>query len=530
MQQYEALSRRDEFILRLALIVLAAVLRFIPVPAGLPYISYIDEGHVLHPAIEILKARRFDPGEFTYPPLTSYLIVAAAKMYAPIYRMAHGHGLRRDLPPDHDYHTELGDAYDLITPPEIIWLGRSVAACLGVGIVILTGALAKRIAGPRAGLFAMLFAALCPALVTRASFAIIDMTAAFFATLTLYFCLRLREMKSWHDALASGIAAGLAFGGKYTVGIVFVAALLTIATGPRNGRSKTLLGIAAIGGLVAGIFLGVPAAILQPSKLIAELQAQATFYQSIRSDQTYWGAAMSWFELGAPFILAGVAGLGWMLFVRETRFIAITWIGFAVLLLAILAWPSFQPFRNVLALVPSLCVGAAFFFERIWLRFGGDEASDRRLLLRAALAVFILPFAWRSVTWIETRWGHTDSRVRAVDWLRQNSPSNGNMLAIRELAILPSEWARLSATVTVVPWFEAAKTVEEQRFDYLVTGDFDLRYATDPPRWSEYRDRWLHLVSPMPEAAAFGVVPTPVVPYLWRTDDERIVIRKFPPR
>jgi 4-amino-4-deoxy-L-arabinose transferase-like glycosyltransferase len=479
--------------------------------------------------MEILKAPRFDPGQFTYPPLTSYLIVAAAKVYSPIYRIAHGHGIRRDLPPDLEYHTELGDSYDLITPPEIIWLGRSVVAGLGVGIVILAGALGRRVAGARAGLFAMLFAALCPALVSRGSIAIIDVTAAFFAMLTLYFCMRLRDSASWRDALGCGIAAGLAFGGKYTVGIVFVAVVLTILALPRDAKLKALLGVAAIAGLIAGLFLGVPAAIFQPSKIVAELRAQAAFYQTIHSEQTYWGAAMSWLELGAPFVLAGIGGLGWMLFARTTRVVALTWFSFAILLLAILAWPTFQPFRNVLALVPLLCVGAAFFFEHIWLRFGGDAASYRQLFLRAALALFVLPLAWGSVSWIQARSSHTDSRVHAVDWLQRHSQSSGNVLAIRELAILPSEWARVPK-VTVVPWFQATKALGEQRFDYLVTGDFDLRYATDPPRWSEYQERWLKLVSPMPEAAAFGVIPTPIVPYLWRTNDERIVIRKIPPR
>ena len=74
------LSRRNESILWLALLVFAAFLRLAPIGANLPYISYIDEGHVLHPAIEILKAGRFDSSRFTYPPLSSYLTVLAADL------------------------------------------------------------------------------------------------------------------------------------------------------------------------------------------------------------------------------------------------------------------------------------------------------------------------------------------------------------------------------------------------------------------------------------------------------------------
>ena len=134
------LSRRNESILWLILVVLAAFLRFGPIGSNLPYIDYVDEGHVLHPAIGILQAKTFDSSVYTYPPLTSYLTIAAIKAYSPIYRIIHHHKISEDFPADRDFHTPLGDNYDLITPPEIIWLGRLVVACLSVGTVILSGA------------------------------------------------------------------------------------------------------------------------------------------------------------------------------------------------------------------------------------------------------------------------------------------------------------------------------------------------------------------------------------------------------
>lgn len=92
------------------------------------------------------------------------------------------------------------------------------------------------------------------------------------------------------------------------------------------------------------------------------------------------------------------------------------------------------------------------------------------------------------------------------------------------MAILPAEWNRVAAQTTVISWFEAADLLERERFDYIVAGEFDLRYAPDPNAWSAYLDRWKSKTSPLPVAASFGEVPTPVVPYLWRTNDERILI------
>jgi hypothetical protein len=91
---------------------------------------------------------------------------------------------------------------------------------------------------------------------------------------------------------------------------------------------------------------------------------------------------------------------------------------------------------------------------------------------------------------------------------------------------LPTEWKRIAASSIAIPWFEAMELLQRQRFDYIVTGEFDLRYASDPKCWSAYRDRWTEKVSPLGVQADFGQVVTPVVPYLWRTNDERILILK----
>jgi hypothetical protein len=92
--------------------------------------------------------------------------------------------------------------------------------------------------------------------------------------------------------------------------------------------------------------------------------------------------------------------------------------------------------------------------------------------------------------------------------------------------ILPDEWKRIAAGSTVVPWFEAAELLQRQHFDYIVTGEFDLRHASDLNGWSAYLDRWKAKVSPLPVYADFGQIATPVVPYLWRTNDERILVLK----
>jgi hypothetical protein len=529
-------TKPKESILWLILVALAALLRLGPIASGLPYIDYVDEGHVLHPAIGILKSISFDSSIYTYPPLTSYLTIAAIKAYSPFYRTFHHHKLWKDLPSDQDFHTELGENYDLITPPEIILLGRLAVACLSIGTIILAAAITRRLAGRRAAWLAMLFTSVCPALVSRGSIASIDTTAAFFAVATIYFCQRLilaaSESKSpmCRDTALAGFVAGLAFGGKYTVGLVFIAVLITVAMLPVAKKTKALLVLVASAGLTGGIFCGVPAAVLHPEKIIGELRAQALFYQTIRSEQTYWHAALSLSEIGMPLFIAGLAGIGWMLSNRAARNVVLGWLGFAALLVGAVAWPSFQPFRNLVSLVPLLCIAAAFFFEQVWLLIEQRRPRHDRVIALGMLVLFTFPPTWSSAVYLKARASHVDSRVQAINWLQQHASKDAAVLGIRELAILPAEWRRLSANAIVVPWFQAADLLQQQSFDYIVTGDFDLRHATDPARWSVYRERWLTQTSAMPVQAQFGSVVTPVVPYLWRTNDQHIVVLKGNPR
>lgn len=529
------MTKRKESTLWLALVVLAALLRLLPIGSGLPYIDYVDEGHILHPAIGILKAERFDSSIYTYPPLTSYLVVGAIQAYSPVYRMVHQRPLRDDLPTDQELKTSLGDRYDLITPPEVIWLGRLVIACLSIGTVVFAGALAKLIGDSRAGLLAMLFTALCPALVTRGSNLALDPTGTFFVMATLYFCERLRiagvginNAAMWRNAALSGIASGLAFAGKFTAGAVFVAVLVTIVTLPIAWKERSLLILVAGAGLFVGAFCGVPAAVLHPEKIIGELRYITSFYQTIRSEHGYWQAAFSAAEIGAPLMIAGLAGFIWMLWNRPTRKVALSWTVFAFVLFLGFASSSFKPFRNLLPLVPLLCIAGALLCVWVAEFLKSRVQSPLRASGLAAALVLVIAFSLARSTARHGKWRmqRVDTRVQAINWLQQRATKDQTVLGLREMAILPAEWDRLTAKTTVVSWFEAADLLERERFDYIVTGEFDLRYSPDPSAWSAYLDRWKSKASAFPVQASFGSVLTPVVPYLWRTNEQHILILK----
>jgi Dolichyl-phosphate-mannose-protein mannosyltransferase len=520
-------SKRNESILWLAVLLVAAFLRLAPIGASLPYIDYIDEGYVLHQTIHLLNRRTLDTQWYGYPSLPAYLNAAALIAWSPVYHQVHGHSFRRDLPREEEAQTSSGYNYDLISPPELNLAGRLVAAVLSIGTVFLAGVIASRLRGRTAGFLALLFTALCPALVLRSSNVTVDPFATFFALLAIYFSEKIWPNDKWSvvNAAIAGFAAGLAFASKYAAAAVFAAILWGIWMLPATKKFRLRLGLLAAAGLLCGIALGAPATFFDWRAVKHDVAITAGNYYVITSSPGYFGQAINALELGWPLAVAGGVGLVLMLRCQQSRSAALTWLLFAVVLLAPFVNLPFQPFRNLLPLVPPICIAAAIGLSDLldWARL-----EKRRWLVRATTLAFIgvcsATLACSLYRPIQQRMTHSDSRVQAIDWLQQHATGKQTVLGIRELAILPAEWKRLAATTTTVSLFDAGALPECDQFDYVVTGEFDLRNAADGAAASAALERWKQKTASLIPAAEFGAGPAFVVPYLWHSNDERIVV------
>lgn len=519
------LTRRYESILWLIVLALAAVLRLAPVAFSLPYVDQVDEGYALHQAIDLFNDRTFDPGWYGYPALPAYLTAGALKLEGPLYRRVHGHGFRKDLPRGDAAYASQRDNYDLIAPPELIVAGRLVAAALSIGTVILAGIIATRLAGKTAGLIAVLMTAVCPALASRGSNVVVDSFASFFAALALFFCERLRRSPRLTSTAFAGLAAGLAFASKYTAGAVVIAIVAMIWALPVTRSARVRFTLIATLGFFAGVALGAPATIVKLPAVAHDLAITTSHYRVINSSPGYFGQAVMASELGWVLAIIGVGGIVIMFRRAPTRSTALSWCAFALLLVAPLVGRPFQPFRNLLPLVPPFCVAAAIGLSQLfdWARQG----TQRRL--GAAVTVTIvagcaMSLAFASFQALRHRMAHRDTRIQAIGWLQQHVKKNERVLALRELAILPAEWKKVGAASTIAPWSEAADLLEREQFDYVVTGELDPRSPPGLDRLPVDLTHWKQKTAPLPVQAEFGSVVTPVVPYLWRTNNQRILI------
>ena len=517
---------RKKSVLWFALLIVAALLRFAPIGSSLPYIDYVDEGYVLHQAIHLLNERTLDTGWYGYPSLPAYLTAGALIVAKPIYRQLHGHHFRNDLPPETSAQTSTGYNYDLISPPELILAGRIVAAVLSLATVALAGAIGAALRGRVAGVLALMFTAVCPALVLRASNVIVDTFATFFALLSLYFCERIRSNNGRValNAVVAGLAAGLAFASKYTAAAVFVAGLpivwFRLAT---IGVRFRLIGLALVG-LLLGIGLGTPWTLLHWRAAMEHVSETAANYWIIESKPGYFGQAVAAAEVSWILALGGSVGLIQMFREKSTRTTALGWMLFAISLLAPFVGKPFQPFRNLVPLVPLFCMAAAIAFAQLIDVTRGHRQARGFAIATALIGAAVVTCVVASFRPLQWRMTHRDSRVQAIDWLLQHAAPGERILGVRELAILPAEWKRLTANTTVVSWCETLDLVEREQFDYIVAGDYDLRNVPDFAVASACLARWKEKTVSTTRVAEFGSGPTFIVPYLWHTNDERIVI------
>ncbi|HEV7785142.1 MAG TPA: glycosyltransferase family 39 protein, partial [Thermoanaerobaculia bacterium] len=239
----------------LVLLLLAVGIRLPALPAGLPYMTYVDEGHVLHHVLHLLVKRTWEPDNYSYGSLPFYLIAGTALAWSPIYAAIHGHPLANDLSPSPYQY------YDIVEPVDVLVIGRLVTLAFSLGVVALSGLLARRLAGPAAGLFAAWLAALVPALVARSSIVNINPMVAFFVLAALYFAEGARNApddgRPRRDAALAGAMTGLAAATKYPALLVCLPVTLAVLLAPATWTEKLRRLLLAGGTATAALLLAM---------------------------------------------------------------------------------------------------------------------------------------------------------------------------------------------------------------------------------------------------------------------------------
>lgn len=508
----------------LLIAVIAGVVRLPTVTAGWPYFNYVDEGYVLHKAVRILKLKSWDPGNYSYPTLPIYAIAGGALAYSPVYAALHDRTLHRDLSPSP------AAFYDVLDPPELLAVGRLLTLLASLGLVAVTGLLARRLAGPRAGLVAAWFAALVPALVIRGAAVSVDPWATLFVIAALFFAEGAegarRGPRGRRQAALAGAMTGLALTSKYLMGLaalpVALAVLLAEERWPERLRRLVLAGSAALLAAAAAM----PALWLRTEGVLEALATTARGYaqnrigsfwdQAVRRAE--WDQPLESPEVGIVFLLLAAAGLLAALRDRQLRWTAAGWLLFAGALGLLVGSYAARPFRNLLPLVPLGCVLISLAYARLRER---TRAAD---LIAVLLPVLL--FAPALHQYVHHQIEMEDTRESAIRWLAAHVRPGEEVLFAREIAILPTRIASLPAESAALPWPRVLSRIRRQRFDWLVLGE--LTGPNGEPRIRPQLRRQILRNAELVQR--FGDVPTPAGPGRRRGPRQIVYILKRIPR
>jgi len=497
-------------------LVVGFALRAVPLTAARPYIAYVDEGNFLHPAARLLRDGGWDPRWYLYPQFPTIVAVAAMRLYAPVYGAVHGRPLRDRI----SHGVEL---YDDLEPFDLLLIGRGVSLVLGLLMIVLTGLFARRLGGPVAGATAALLAAVTPALVLRGSIATVDPYATLFALACLYLTdVKRTSARPGLISFLAGLMGGVAFASKYPSVVVMIAFGLTTVLQRIDWREKLRRLLLGASGLALGAALAMPAVVLHTREVYDAIRNQATAYGQTTSvplwQQAFrraeWDIRYERPELGVVLVLLALGGLIVSLRDRKAASTIWGWCGFAAVSLVMYGRQSFQPFRNLLPLVPLACIAASLFFVWLRSRLSRPFWADAVAVLWIAVA-FVVPLARYSRERLHLR----DTRVEAVDWLAAHARPEDEVLFIRELGILSQERDRLPTRNEASWWDQAAAAIRERRPRFVVAGVLDrlgapsVDVAALPEVRSAYVPRFRQ-----------GFRPTVGVNSWWRDNDQIVVV------
>jgi hypothetical protein len=481
-----------------AVLVLGAGLRAVTLRADSPYATYIDEHFTIKSSAHQIAHATWDPDDYSYP---SFLIDATT-LSASALAAAKG---------DSDTLSEgarvtLASPYvEVIEPSILIIAGRTIVLVLAVTNILLVALLGTRIANRRVGLIAALFVAVLPIFATRASIAIVDTPAACFATGALYCSARVmssstrRQLLSW--SVLGGVASGLAFTSKYTTATVFLAVCIVIML--RRDRSiseRFKTGLAAAAGFIAIAVAVMPALVLRTSDIVDRLRAQERVYTTRTPTESYWQQLLHAREFGRLILFAGLIGLVLLAFSRHARPVLIGYVAFAIPTMVVLARPGFQPVRNLLPLIPFLCIAAATTVTEA-VRFISSRAHLAQPMEWAVVAGVALMLCWAPVQggtrpYISSKRGHIDTRTTLQRWLAARVHEGERVLVAEELAVLPGQLRQICTHVDVGSQRRSAPVAS---YDWVVLGDLN------DPRWDS---PWTRALSARKVSWTIGDYPT----------------------
>ncbi len=370
----------------LALLGLAAALRFVGLAWGLRHPPNWDEQVFVGGAAAMLRNHDWDPRFYEYPGL--FFLILSGPL-------------------------ALLGAFSRVGGPSAYLMSRTVVAAFGVTSVGLTYYLAARVAGVRAGLVAALFLAVSPIDVSSAHMVRPDVVLEAFCLAALLAFGRLGSDMKWD--VIGGVLLGAAISVKPTGVFLLPAFALHRWVAPGSRFRGALL---AAGTACAVLLLTTPAVFIRPQEIVSGLTLQFRYHYRESSSPATLIAGLVFYArtlahgFGAVGCALGLAGL----WIERSKVGVRSGLLFGLALLTALSGAQTHWVRLLLP---------AFGVAAMAVGLGGAALGRRSPWLAAGVVLAgALPPLFESVAYARDA-SRPGTRDEAVDWVQEHVPPGG---------------------------------------------------------------------------------------------------------
>jgi 4-amino-4-deoxy-L-arabinose transferase-like glycosyltransferase len=426
----EASDLRTSKLGLLAVLVVAAILRFWALGHGIPHAVGVDEPEIVERALMMMKSGALNPHFFDYPGLHLYL-----QLIVSIVRFVAG------------AITGAWTSLDQANAESFYLWGRALTATFGVATVMLVYSIGLRWGGRHALLAAGLLAVM-PVHVRYSHYVLTDVPLTFFVTLTMLLSLVAHEKNRLGAFALAGAAAGLAAATKYNGGLALFMPLLACWMTVPARPSRLACSLAAIGACLGAFLLAAPYTVLDlPAFLNAFARLSGEYRDSGASAEapafTYLKHLRNGMGTPAVLLVAGGLVLGVVRLVRGPG--RVRWalaVTFPLLHFFMIAQQQIVFGRYLLPLVPQLCLLAATATVSgvSLLRRYEIPRAPRTALIAALTIAALLPPALQAIAWNRMA-GKVSTVDLAYSWVKANVPPGSRIVVEARNLVLPASVA-----------------------------------------------------------------------------------------
>ena len=404
------------------MLIAAAALRLWGIGYGLPNtLAHPDEGAVFSVALRFFT-RNLNPAFFDWPSLFMYAVAAGFVLYFNIGRLVGWFGREASFIAAGTTHS---------TP--LFLIARALSAAAGISTVAVTYRVGVHLFDRTTALVAASFLAVAALHVRESHFGLTDVSATCLLMASFLYIVKYWRSGARRDALLAALLDGLAASTKYNAGIVTLPLLWAIGSRERLDGWTGRVRLTAICALVAAcaFVVGTPYAVLDASHFVAALGEVGGHLR--RGHMALAGSAWQIhltsslrYGLGLPMLVAGLGGMGLMLFrrTREGTLFLLCPVAYFALIGA--GQSAFA--RYILPTIPFLCLGGALLVSELAgtiSRWSGRPAMAPALVATLA-ALTAAPSLWSAVQ-TNRLLARDDNRAIAAAWLRERFPQGASL-------------------------------------------------------------------------------------------------------